>query len=461
MTPAKPSFLFGYYRPWKGSGANLIDSYLDYSRDTALVKYGADTVGKYIKQASKEQVQAIDQLGQKLGRGLKDQAKAIDHLGKSIEQGMHALYDQMESVNANLTFLNRNLDVQIEQQRLTNVLLENIAELLRVPDSEKVRHHSIELGLKFFINAAKDPDLFTDALEELLKAESLMKQDYFVLHRIGCIYLYVEKHMDVEKSIEYFSRAAKYASIESDPKAVRLADVLTRDRVATDGSARSAESQIGKLAAESYEKAAFASYILGRDDEAVVYQSKALNFEPNPQNRFTLAKYQARAGRVPDAVASLNSCIDGDPVLLNAVFKEIDLINEPTIVSLLGGKIDRANAEFIELRDKISNQLYDKSLDMLRSFDEFVDLPYELKLEAITRFEINYQLFISANNEIKTKIDKLKQDLQNLKNSFSPNDIDPIINELIEVQGSSLEEMTMAHEKAERQYKRLSGVRAF
>jgi hypothetical protein len=105
------------------------------------------------------------------------------------------------------------MDVQIEQQKLSNLLLENIAELLRVPDSEKERQHSIELGIKFFVNASKDADLFADALEELLKAESLMKQDYFVLHRIGCIYLYVEKYINPEKALEYFLRAAKYASV--------------------------------------------------------------------------------------------------------------------------------------------------------------------------------------------------------------------------------------------------------
>jgi hypothetical protein len=63
ITPTKPSFVFGYWRPWKGN-PNLIDSYMDYVRDISLVKYGADTVGSYINQASKEQLQAIHKLGQ-------------------------------------------------------------------------------------------------------------------------------------------------------------------------------------------------------------------------------------------------------------------------------------------------------------------------------------------------------------------------------------------------------------
>ena len=202
-----PSFTLGYWRPWK-QDSKLIDSYLDYLRDTSLVRYGADTIGDYINQASAEQVSAINNLGQTIGRG------------------MNTLQRELSEVNDNLTFINRNLDIQIEQQRLSNLLLQDISKLLRVPDSEKERQHSIELGVKFFVNAQKDADLYTDALEELSKAESLMKQDYFVLHRIGCIYLYAEKYVDPEKALDYFLKAAKYASLESNPDAARLVNVL-------------------------------------------------------------------------------------------------------------------------------------------------------------------------------------------------------------------------------------------
>ena len=153
--PSFPATVTGYWRPWK-EGANYWNDYLDYVRDGSLVKYGADTVGKYINQASQEQVQAINKLGHSIGIG------------------MNVLSNQMSDVNKNLSFLNQNLSMQIEQQKLSNLLLQNIAELLRVPDSEKERQHSIELGIKFFVIASKDADLYADALEELLKAESLM-----------------------------------------------------------------------------------------------------------------------------------------------------------------------------------------------------------------------------------------------------------------------------------------------
>ena len=217
IIPSTPSLVFGYWRPWN-ENSNLFESYIDYVRDTSLVKYSADTVGKYINQASKEQVKAINQLGQAIGKGMNvfsDQitevSEGIGALNQSLNMGIRMVSDklsvissQLDNVNAKLYFINRNLDIQIEQQKLSNLLLQNIGELLRVPDSEKERQHSIELGIKFFVNASKDADLYADALEELQKAESLMKQDYFVLHRIGCIYLYADNFINPEIALDYF-----------------------------------------------------------------------------------------------------------------------------------------------------------------------------------------------------------------------------------------------------------------
>ena len=55
ITPATPSFVLGYWRPWH-EDSNLFDSYLDYAKDVSLTKYGADTIGKYIGLASKEHI---------------------------------------------------------------------------------------------------------------------------------------------------------------------------------------------------------------------------------------------------------------------------------------------------------------------------------------------------------------------------------------------------------------------
>ena len=71
----------------------------------------------------------------------------------------------------------------MEQQKVTNMLLANIVDLLKLPDSEKERWQSINMGLQLFQSASKNPELYDDALEEFLKAESLRKQDPFVLYQ--------------------------------------------------------------------------------------------------------------------------------------------------------------------------------------------------------------------------------------------------------------------------------------
>jgi len=441
IIPSKPSFVFGYWRPWK-ENSKLFDSYLDYARDTSLEKYGADTVGQYINQASKEQVEAINQLGQAIGRGM-----------NVLSNQMSDINNQMSDINQELVFLNRNIDIQIEQQKLSNLLLQNIAELLRVPDSEKERQHSIELGIKFFVNASKDSDLYADALEELLKAESLMKQDYFVLHRIGCIYLYVEKYINPEKAHEYFLRAAKYASVESDNKAARLASVLTNNFNTVNSDINNSEKQIGLLAADSYEKAAFAAYILGRFSDAVNYQSKALTFNAVPQNRFVLAKYQVRNGEISGGVKNLSQCIDDEPVLAVATFKEIDLINEPEVLNLVSNKNQEIDNEINKLRDKWEKVESTKAANVIKELAELSQKSYEIKIS-------QFKLFEKKANEINKNIGVTESEIdayvtQIKKTKFLTLDSNAIqlkINALVKAKDLPLEKMIEVFNRIKKEF---------
>jgi hypothetical protein len=405
MRISKPSFVFGYWRPWKDN-ANLIDSYLDYTRDTSLAKYGADTIGNYINQASKENVLAIKTLEANVLGGL-------------------------NIINQSLNFINRNLDIQIEQQKLSNLLLQNIVELLRVPDSEKERQHSIELGIKFFVNASKDADLYADALEELLKAESLMKQDYFVLHRIGCIYLYVEKYINPEKALDYFLRAAKYASVESDSNAVRLVNALTNNFKTTNSDLNSSEQLIGHLAADSYDKAAFAAYILGRFDEAVNYQTKALKYNETLENRFLLAKYQIRNNEIDVAIKNLDICIEKKPVFALAVFKEMEFISELTVLNLIDKKNKKINEKIKTLIEKfkISNSIEENN--NVSVLIELLDKPYDIKIIEFEKYDNLDNIINTKSKELLIQIDQTIESIK-LKSFATLNtvEIESIINEL-------------------------------
>ena len=506
------SIALGYWVPWSEKG-NLVDSYRQYVKDASLLKYGADTIGQYINQASYEQVNAINQLGQKIGRGL------------------NILSNQMSQINENLVFLNKNIDIQIEQQKLSNLLLQNIVDLLRLPDSEKERRHSIELGIKFFIKAQNDEDLYADALEELLKAESLMKQDYFVLHRIGCIYLYVEKFIDPEKALDYFLKAAKYAIVDDNVNTYMLYSALVGNQIelnpelnnyksstnvdvylkssglsklsvvaliskltsfslkeakdlvdsapiafkegisreeagdlkksledagaeieiidsvdASSTKSKNIETQSGNfLAADSFEKAAFASYVIGNVENAVTYQEKSLKLKYTPQNAFLLAKYLVRNKNIELAINTLDDAINKMPELVLAIFSELDLANSPEILKLVEHKNDEINVKINKFIDKVkSTQSNSIDLDYL---NDLLTKSYDLKVNEFKSYDaklINVESdLIEQKAQINDLINKLKT---TYFISFDGIKCESIVNELKAALDHDLEQMKVIYE---------------
>ncbi len=446
INPTKPSFIFGYWRPWN-ENSNSIDSYLDYTKDVSLAKYGADTVGKYIEHASDEQIIEIRQLGEKIGLGMN---VLSNQLGDKIDLKINILSNQLaeistelSDISSELNFLNRNIDILIEQQKLSNLLLIDICELLRVPNSEKERQHSIELGIKFFINAQKDPDLFDDSLEEFLKAESLMKQDYFVLHRLGLIYMHVLKHLNIQKALEYFTKAAKYAIVDSDPKALELIYVLQGNFNKLNTEISDEINEIQHLAAESLEKAAFAAYVLGQFDLSVANQIKALNYKNSAENYFKLSKYQARTKEIDSCVINLEKSIDIQPSMAIAVFNDVDLMNEPKVLKLLKTKIINIEDKIFNLISKFEKIASEQSENIIIQLKTIKDINYVLKVAIFVKYDA---LATSLNNDIliaKEQIDSLITLINETEYTVPKKEFDSTIELLKNSKNGTLEQMGM------------------
>lgn len=356
----EPSLFLSYWRPWN-EDSSLIDSWGNYLRDTSLVDYGAEKIGSYFQQASREQAYAIEEASRRQVHSTiesdKMQARAMQKIGavqvEAIQKAARMIGYQLEDTKKELGFLNRRMDIVIEQQRVGLMLQDNIAQLLKIPDSEKERQQAITLGIQFFVNASKDPDLFDDALEEFLKAESMRKQDFFVLHRIGCIYMFTQKHMDIPKALDYFVRAGKYSSVESDPSALRLANILTNPINSEYNKNTSDPKRIQLLAGDSYDKAALASYVLGDDEKAIEYQKKALLFNNCPDNKFKMAKYCFRAGKTSDAIKQLNTAVDIKPELMDAIISDIDVAGASEAIELAERKVKEMNLALQESLDSM------------------------------------------------------------------------------------------------------------
>ena len=253
--------------------------------------------------------------------------------------------------------------MMIEQQRMSNLLLQNIVELLKIPNSEKERQQAITNGIRFLANASINPELFNDALEEFLKAESFQKQDYFVLHRIGCIYLYSEDNLAPDKAMEYFARAAKYAKVESDPNAVRMANLLTNNVNTAYSQTVSNQNSILRLAADSFEKAAFAAYVADNLPKAIEYQESANALQEMPQGVFLLSKYQAHENNMEVSLPLLAKAVESEPKLASGIFQEVDMMVQPDIVNYIDQKDKEINAGLEDILHYLEGKMNTSELE--------------------------------------------------------------------------------------------------
>jgi len=420
IKPTPPSHTLFYWKPWR-EDADLNGSWLDYNKDISLIQYTADSIGQYVAQANNNQVNAINDVAKKIGIGFNLVSTQLDTIDF-----------QLQAIDAELGIVNQNLELQIEQQKISNILLENIGELLRVPNSEKERQRHIEIGLKFYVNANKDEDLYYDALNELQKAESLMSQDYFVLHRLGMIYLYSTKHIDINKAFEYFSKAGKYASVESDPKAERLVNFLTKNSKVVNSTISKEVFSIGLLACESYSKAAFCLYIKGKIDDAIDFQKKAIKLSDTPKNRFWLAKYQARGNKIEDCIFNLNNAIESEPGITLLLFKDLDLINLPESIKL----IEEKNEYFISII-KIQIELWKKvndgqSKQKIETLSNYLSEEFHKKASFTKYISFQEQRCKSRISELVNSINEIinSDDFLNLYSEAERNEINLFLSNL-------------------------------
>ena len=351
--PTKPSFVLGYWRPWKDD-SDFADSYLDFAKDVQLQKYGADTVGEYINQSTQETVTAINKLGESLGKGL-----------EVLKNKIEISNDYLNEAVVGLKIIERQQNISIE-------LLNGINRLLRVPDSEKQRQRSIELGMQFFKNAEVNSELFIDALEELKKAENLMKQDYFVLHHIGLIYMSSIKHIDLKQAYRYFKDAAKYSEVESNEGAFEIYNELDKQRNYN-------KKKLKLICAESFSCAASAAYASGKFEKAVIDQKKTVKYRDESFDIFMLAKYQVRNGDVEDAIDNLKKCISTDNHLASLVFKELDLISSAEVRNLIASLHFEIEERVKNILNKINAYNSEITADVTKDFSRKTET-YESKM---------------------------------------------------------------------------------
>ncbi len=360
-----PPFLLTYWNPFNEKAPGIGQSFLNYVKDVSLANYTANVtggvVGAYIENASRDQI------------------KTLQHGFEFLDQSMARI--QQEQIN-------------------TNILLENISELLKLPDSEKQRQLHIERGVKFSNQALIDEDLAIDAKNELDAALQLMSQDWFVLQQLGILLLYSEKVLDIPEAKELFLKAAKYATAESKTIENSYINNLFKQKLSSPFQNGNNTSQgLADFVREAFLSAALASYILSEFDEAVVSAKKALSVNPeDAKSLFLTAKYLSRNDRKEEAFELLKKAIEKAPYLSIATYGDKDLITIPSVLDFC----HEATADFFrsfdliksrssKIKDFISNSIVFKLIDDLKNEDDII------KCLEILEQPLNYNLGFSGS----------------------------------------------------------------
>ena len=127
----------------------------------------------------------------------------MDTLNRSMMAGMAALRSNIAQAASAITY-------QLQQ---SEVVLRQILDELRIPESQRERRYHIEEGMKYFNKGMQSGDClyFGDALDEFTTATTIDRKDFFSWYYIGMIHLYSKEHIDPEKALSAFDRYIHYA----------------------------------------------------------------------------------------------------------------------------------------------------------------------------------------------------------------------------------------------------------
>lgn len=139
-------------------------------------------------------------------------------LYKTNSKGFEKIISNIDKLSDNLEDIDRSLDKinstlswgfasLLEQLTISNNKLNQIIQLLHIPDSQKQRKYHIEQGFEFMKKAVYETSLYEFAKEHFEEAVKIEKTDYLCLQQLGIIHLYRKEFLDLNLSKEYFNKS--------------------------------------------------------------------------------------------------------------------------------------------------------------------------------------------------------------------------------------------------------------
>lgn len=343
-----------YYNP--SSDEDRVSQWQQYIQTNAYfedistsISQQTDTIKGVLRRASREQVAAIERSTSAICGTLES---GFELLSDNLQEISYGIGQAKNEINRMASMLDWKLSLLIEQQKITNILSGNIANLLRIPDIQKERQYHIEQGMKFLKNAISNSEYYEDALNNLSKAIEIEPTDYFVLHRIGLIYMYSPKYFDISAAEEYFKKAAKYAFAEVNAGANTTTTYLRGDLNRNLSEQAPTVDELEVQAAESLMFVARCCYIKGKLAEAAEYAGKGFNIAPElTEVGFTQAKALAANNEGMQAALILEKVINTDRFYSLKAITDPDLCLIPEVELLL---------------QKLQKEAYDQATTLLQ-----------------------------------------------------------------------------------------------
>lgn len=337
-------------------------------------RYPHTAMQVHIDNALENQNKVIQNSSIEMRDGIVD---AISDISGSIEEGFEML---IENTNANFDELSNSVDelrdVNLdgfnklsyglkrvssildwgfskisEQNRINNILLDDVIGLLNIPDVEKERKLYIEKGLNFFKKSKKNPIFFNDAKKFFIKALEYDDIDYFVNYNLGLIHLFSKNNFDLINAEKYFLSSALYSE----------ADIMfENDKYSKHSSSFKTTINPEVIATYSFLYAARSAYMLNNYENSLKYILQASKISPdNIEVSFDLSKYYVLNEQIDNAKNTLSKIIDKDRFITLKILSDSDLINKKEIISLLNQKkveaVNKAKHMHNELLELSSN----------------------------------------------------------------------------------------------------------
>ena len=162
-----------------------------------------------IVKGNVETYKMLDRVEGRLGEINNNLIDGFEEISYVLEESNIKLDQLLEETMRVAGILDWGFNAVIEQQRVSNLLLQDIGVVLRIPDFEKERIHYIEKGLQHLKKALYDADYYQHAESSFQEALKRDRTDHFTLLRIGLIHLFSPKGVNFALSIQYLEESLK------------------------------------------------------------------------------------------------------------------------------------------------------------------------------------------------------------------------------------------------------------